>query len=89
MLEEYVVPTTNSEPNGIDVAPNGDVWFTELAGNQLGKLVPATGAIQEFAYPIANGDLADVAASMDGSIWFTAPNAEPRRELQPDFGAFL
>ena len=29
----------NSEPSGITIAPNGDPWFTELAGNKIAHLV--------------------------------------------------
>jgi streptogramin lyase len=54
------------------IALNGqDVWFTERAANQVGRLNALTGQVDEFSehgLP-ANAGLADVAAAPDGSVW--------------------
>jgi streptogramin lyase len=35
---EYAIPTTGSQPIGITHAPDGAVWFAELAANKIGRL---------------------------------------------------
>jgi streptogramin lyase len=45
----YVIPTAGSMPAGISTGPaDGNLWFTEAAGNRLGSITPA-GAITEPA----------------------------------------
>ncbi len=72
-ITEYDVPTPNSGPSDIDVAPDGTVWFAESNSNQLAVLRPTDGTIQEF-------DIGRVATSLDridarspAIVWTTAP----------------
>ena len=74
VFTEYPIPTGNSAPTGITIAPDGLVWFVQRTGNKVAKLDPATGQITEYSYPRPNGMLEDVDASPNGAkIWFTAP----------------
>jgi virginiamycin B lyase len=36
-ITEFAIPTPNSTPQGITVGPDGNLWFTENAGNKIGK----------------------------------------------------
>jgi virginiamycin B lyase len=45
---EYRIPTPSSKPAGLTIAPDGAVWFTELAGERLGRVIPGSG-ITEFS----------------------------------------
>jgi hypothetical protein len=46
VFTEYAVPTADSEPIGITVGPDGNLWFTEFATGAIAKLVPsATGPL--------------------------------------------
>jgi streptogramin lyase len=47
-IEEYSIPTPNSRPMALTIAPDGSVWFTELYGQNLGRVIPGSG-ISEFA----------------------------------------
>jgi streptogramin lyase len=38
-VNEYEVPTPGSQPSNLAVGPDGNIWFTELAGNKIGVLV--------------------------------------------------
>ena len=49
---------------------NGTIWFTERAGNKIGKLVPGTGAITEYNVPTANSQPSGLA--IYGGIAFFA-----------------
>jgi len=37
-IREFAVPTANSAPVGIATGPDGNLWFTEINGNQIGQL---------------------------------------------------
>jgi streptogramin lyase len=38
VITEYPVPTEGSEPQGITLGPDGNVWFTESSTSQLGRV---------------------------------------------------
>jgi virginiamycin B lyase len=74
LFTEFVVPTPNSKPAGIGLAPDGTVWFVERAGNNVSRLNPASGTFTVFPYPAADAALEDVFVQNDDSIWVTAFN---------------
>src|SRR4051794_8670691 len=47
---EFNLPTLNSNPVGISAGPDGNIWFTELDNNAIGRLSPA-GVLTEFPIP--------------------------------------
>lgn len=40
IIIEYPIPTTNSNPSGITLGPEGALWFTELTVTRLGGSRP-------------------------------------------------
>jgi virginiamycin B lyase len=68
----YPVSTVDGEPYDLDYAA-GAVWFTERAGNKIGRLDVATGAVDEFPVPTLNGGPTgiDVVSGSPTRIWFT------------------
>jgi hypothetical protein len=38
-ITEYSIPTANSHPYGITAGPDGNLWFTESNGNQIGRII--------------------------------------------------
>jgi streptogramin lyase len=57
-------------PIGIAPGSDGNVWFTEKYGNNIGRVTPA-GIITEFPVPTAQSEPNDCALGSDGNIWFT------------------
>jgi len=37
-ITEFPIPTAKSGPNGITAGPDGNLWFTEEAGNKIGQI---------------------------------------------------
>jgi streptogramin lyase len=64
---EFPIPTSNSGPFNVALGPDGNVWFTEVNGNNIGEITPA-GIIGEF--PVS-GSPGGIIAGPDGAIWFT------------------
>ena len=47
----YYVGLANSGPDRSDFDSKGNIWFTEIIGNQIGRLNIETGVITEFPIP--------------------------------------
>ncbi len=69
MTTLFTLPTDNSFPLGIAAGPEGNLWFTEVYGNKIGRITTA-GVITEFAIPTANSSPRGIAAGPDGDLWF-------------------
>ena len=71
-IKEFNVPhgLMPAGPNGITNGPDGGIWFTESAGNKIGR-ISTSGVITEFAVPTQNSGPSGISAGPDGSLWFT------------------
>jgi streptogramin lyase len=63
--------TSSARPQGITTGPDGNLWFTELTGNLIGRITPS-GVVTEFSSGMSAGAfLYDIASGPDGNLWFT------------------
>ena len=69
-ITEFAMPTSNSFPRGITAGPDGNLWFTEVARNKIGRITPS-GGITEFAIPTSNSTPGGITTGPDGNLWFT------------------
>jgi streptogramin lyase len=74
-------PVAN-RPAGIAPGPDGNVWFTEPAANQVGHITPA-GVVTEFAVLTAASEPTGIAAGADGNLWFTQGAASRIGRITP------
>jgi len=72
---EVPMSTPDSEPYGITLQGSDVVWFTERAGNRLGRYQVSGGALVEYGLPTPGGQPTDVAVDADGCAWYAAPGA--------------
>jgi streptogramin lyase len=70
VFAHFPVTTPNSNPFGIASGPDGNIWFTESAGNKIGKMTTA-GAISEYTVPTSSSFPANIVAGPNGALWFT------------------
>jgi virginiamycin B lyase len=63
----YPIPTGGSNPLGITVGGDGNLWFTENVTGGIGRLNPTTGVITEFPAPNPTDG---ITLGPDGNIWF-------------------
>jgi hypothetical protein len=69
VLNEFSIPTDGSDPIGVTVGADGNLWFTENFAPSIGKITPA-GVITEYA--ISSGNNANrITSGADGNLWFT------------------
>ena len=69
MVTEFPIPTAGSGPAAIASGP-GNLWFTELLGNQIGRITPA-GVVTEFPVPTADSGPEGIVFLPHGDLWFT------------------
>lgn len=56
-------------PYGIDLTPNGNVWFTRLHSDEIGRINPDTHEITLFKTPFVSPRR--MRADADGNLWIT------------------
>jgi streptogramin lyase len=60
-----------SGPAGIALGPDGNLWFTEVFGDRIGRITPH-GVVREFSGGITPFSRASaITAGPDGNMWFT------------------
>jgi streptogramin lyase len=67
---------------GITSGPDGNLWFTEPDGNDIGRITPS-GTITEFPVPTATCFLGDIVAGPDGNLWFTEQDGNKIGRITP------
>lgn len=73
-FQEFVIPTSNSEPTGIAQAGDGTIWFAERAGNKIGHFDPNNVTFEEVIYPVPGAKFEDIAVSGSDLVWVTSPD---------------
>ena len=75
MVTEFSGLTSGSDPEGITLGPDGNLWFTEHSGSgsgAIGRITPS-GVVTEFSAGLSIGAFPNsIVAGPDGNLWFTA-----------------
>jgi hypothetical protein len=75
--------SANSQPRGIALGPDGNVWFAAFAApGRIGRITPG-GTVTEFTGGVtpgfsANSQPVDITPGPDGNLWFTEQGAGGR-----------
>ena len=83
---EFHVPTGVSGPHDIAAGPDGNLWFTEILGNKIGR-VTTSGAFTEFPIPTPVSYPSGITAGPDGNLWFTEYGGNKIGYVRPSAGA--
>ena len=89
VTNEFTLPASLEEPEGITVGPDGALWFTAGATGKIGRITSAGVVSPSTGYPstgAAGAGLSDVTAGPDGRLWFTAEDGNRIGALQPATG---
>ena len=62
--------------------PDGNVWFTEYHGDNIGKINP-NGVIDEYPIPTPDTSPQAIVVGSDGNLWFTEANAQAIGRITP------
>jgi streptogramin lyase len=67
---EFPTPSKSSEPFGITVGPDKNLWFTEFRAGKVGRIT--TSGVFTAELPVGVGALpGGIVAGPDGNVWFT------------------
>src|SRR5947199_19036 len=80
-IDEFPIPTAASSPRSITVGADGNLWFTEPFGNNIGRITPS-GVIHEFPIRATLGRPATTAGP-DGNLWFTEEGGNKIGRITP------
>src|SRR5262249_6909957 len=67
----YSVPNPTVNAAAITTGPDGRLWFTAPASNEIGAINPTTGAVTDLTIPTARSNPGGITAGPDGDVWFT------------------
>jgi virginiamycin B lyase len=93
VILEYNTPTPDSSPADLAIDAQGNLWFTELNANRIGKLDPSKAksltseGITEYELPQPNSKPHFLTIAKNGLIWFTE-GANRIGRLDPKDGTF-
>jgi streptogramin lyase len=75
VVAQYTIPTASSEPMGIALGSDGNLWFTEFATSKLGTLLHG-GHIGEQVTPTRHAEPNGIASGSPPNLnlWFTESN---------------
>jgi virginiamycin B lyase len=73
---------SSSAPSRLAAGPDGNLWFTEQSGNQIGRLTPER-SVTEFMIPTERSLPAGICAGPDGNVWFTESNSNAIGRITP------
>ncbi|HVA11174.1 MAG TPA: Ig-like domain-containing protein [Candidatus Dormibacteraeota bacterium] len=70
-INEYAIPAgSGSQPFHITTGPDGNLWFTEQTGDNIGKIT-TSGVVTEYSVPTFGAQPGSITAGPDGNLWFT------------------
>jgi virginiamycin B lyase len=84
-ISEWGIPTSGSQPSHIVPDGAGNLWFTQTAGNKIGR-VSQNGVFQEFNVPTGDSQPWGIAVGPDGRVWFTQVAGNRLAHVTPSTG---
>ena len=82
-IDEYLTPTPESSPTDLAFDAKGNLWFTEINGNRIGRLDPSQAepgsskGIVEYSLPQKNSKPNNIIVAKNGMVWFTEIGGPP------------
>lgn len=73
VTSEYVIPTKGSQPMGIALGADSNLWFTEFHASKIGQL-NTSAKFTENVTPTAAAGPNGIASGPNGLLWFTETN---------------
>ena len=83
-VTDFPLPNPDSGPTTIALAQDGTVWFTESAGNRIGRMAPDGTDLKEFPLPNPDSSPRIIALGADGNMWFSEHTGNRMGRITPD-----
>lgn len=66
----YTIKTRNLATYGIAQGADGDMWFSDVIGNYIGR-IDTSGGVRQFPIPHTSSNYYGIALGPDSAMWFT------------------
>jgi len=83
-VHSFPLPHPRSGPTTVAIASDGRVWFTEGAGDRIGRMNPDGSDLREFALPHPASAPRIIAVGADGNLWFSEHTGNRIGRITPD-----
>lgn len=83
-ISVFSTPTPASGPSGLLIAPDGNIYITEIMGGKIARFDPRTRAIEEYPIPTAEPWPTGLALAANGALWFNETKGNKVGRLSPD-----
>jgi len=87
-LHEYALPA-NAFPVGIASDAQGQLWYSDIRRNKIGRLNPQDGTVKDYDIPTADSWPFFIAVAPDGKLWFSERIGNNIGRLDPLTGAVV
>ncbi|MDR0781043.1 MAG: hypothetical protein LBF16_10175, partial [Pseudomonadales bacterium] len=84
-IQEWLAPTRGQRVRDPVEAPDGSIWWTGMWASLVGRLDPATGAMEEYHLPFTARPHS-IVPDKEGNIWYTGNNNATIGKLDPKTG---
>lgn len=78
------LPHPHSAPTTIAIASDGRIWFTESAGNRIGRMNSDGSHLVEFGLPHPASSPRIIARGGDGNMWFSEHTGNRMGRIRPN-----
>ncbi|NKJ23332.1 antibiotic hydrolase [Dyella sp. SG609] len=85
-FDTFATPTQASTPQGVDVAADGNVWYSETSAGKIAVLRPDRSSAE---YPLPDGGQPFILKTGKDGIWFTDQVRRAIGHLDPRSGALV
>jgi streptogramin lyase len=69
IIHEFPVKTASSQPSGVALGADGNMWFSEFSADKVGMITPS-GAVTEYGGLTPNAEPAAMTPGPGGKVWF-------------------
>ena len=87
-FREYKLPE-NSFPVGMAIDALGQVWYSDIRRNKIGRLDPVSGEVKDFDIPTKDSWPFFIVIDADGTLWFTERMGDKIGRLDPSTGRIV
>jgi streptogramin lyase len=84
ITEFATLPNTSSQPDAVTTGPDGNIWFTEIGHNGIGRIAEDGTLLGETVIPTSNSQPAAITVGPDGNIWFTEQTGNKIGRITPN-----
>ncbi len=82
-LQQFAIPTPGQLLDIVE-GPEGGIWFTDPAQNEIGRMPASGGSAVKYALPSAGSEPYSIAAGPDGNVWITLRGANKLARVTPE-----